>query len=97
MTKEKTQLHPAVEAAIMADDSEEWTSINNVPKAEGGLHADDLARIRSSLASVRGDQALGQPGQKGHGVGTAQVGSPMTDEEIKADDAEYRKRFGDGT
>lgn len=89
------KLHPAVEAVLLGDDTEPRTSINSVPKDEGGLHADDIATIRSRLDSLRGDSALGQPGQLGHGVGTASAGiaGTMTDEEREADDREYRRRF----
>lgn len=93
---EVAKLHPDVEKVILGDPDTPITSINSVPKAEGGMPADVVATIRSSLDTVRGAEALGQPGQKGHGVGTGTAGlaGTMTPEEAEADDREYRKRIG---
>lgn len=87
------KLHPDVERLILGtDDGEPLSSVNSVPKAEGGLPADVLSNLRQDLETVRGQDALGQPGQVGHGVGTARVGEPMTDEEIAANEKEYAAR-----
>lgn len=88
------KLHPDVEKAIFASDGEPLHSINSIPKAEGGLPHDVIVGIRQNLDSVRGDSALGQPGQKGHGVGTAELVGTMTDEEVEANEREYAKRVG---
>lgn len=86
------KLHPDVEKAIFANDGEPLHSINSIPKAEGGLPHDVIVGIRQNLESVRGDSALGQPGQTGHGVGTAELVGTMTEEEVAANEREYAKR-----
>lgn len=95
---EKPQkLHPDVEKIILGtDDGEPLSSVNSVPKAEGGMPHDDLVAIRTSLDQARGAGALGQPGQAGHGVGTGTAGltGPMSDEQIAANEKEYAKRVG---
>lgn len=88
-------LDPAVQAAILGVDGEPLTSVNSLPKDQGGLPADEIARLRSVQESVTGAGALGQPGQKGHGVGTAShtIQGPMTDAEIEANEKEYQRRI----
>lgn len=91
------ELPEAVAKQILQPDPDEpITSLNNLRKDEGGLPADVLAGIRSSVDSARGSAALGQPGQEGHGVGTGTVGltAIMSEEEAAADHAEYQRRFG---
>lgn len=88
------ELDPKVAEAIL-NPGEAATSLNSLPKSEGGLPADVIAGIRSTVASARGNAALGQPGQEGHGVGTGTAGlaGVMSDEERDANEEEYRKRF----
>lgn len=90
------KLHPEVEKHLLGNaDGEPLSSINSVPKAEGGMPADVIATIRSNLDSVRGEAALGQPGQEGHGVGTGTAGlqGTLDDDAREANEKEYAARF----